>query len=313
MESTQEQQDDAHEGEEEEEVVEEMTEADVICMLDSELDQHSRCVRVLLKEEAVADLRGVTPAALTSLRHSGIAVLDGVVGTAEAADALADVCASACAEGLARPSGREGNDAAVRGDKVVWLTKEGDPARPTSAGQDHPGRIDITNVGATAAMLEWLDSDVDALAGLSARERQLAVYAPGERGYERHRDALPSSGPREEPSLEDGGVGTQRCLTTILYCVGENWSGKGGRLRAWLSPVALGGLPASGLLGADLPGLQVIDVSSDPLKRGFGDDGAHVVITPRRGRLVMFLAGAIDHRVEPCEGAERVAMSTWYH
>lgn len=284
--------------EEEEEEMEDLSEAELIKMLDSMEDPHTTCSRVIFDNDSQGSLTVLPPNVVTCLRRFGVCICDGLPGAHEAAMELRKLALELHEKGSLMVAGREGDDRRVRSDTVIWLCCPGDKPRETAASMP----------ALAANFFTAMDTDVASISGLTASERQLARYARGpDVGYQRHRDALPSKGPREELSPDDGGVGTQRCVTAILYCVDEDWNAedKGGRLKAWLSKEAL----KNAMEDRD----ELFENCTWHLDAEGGQP--HIEVSPAAGRVLLFLSGSVDHEVEALRGSAefRVAGTTWYH
>lgn len=116
---------------------------------------------------------------------------------------------------------------------------------------------------AVLVRLEVLQAQLVACAAagrlLGERELQVACYAPGGSGYQRHTDALPDDGMA-------GGNSAQRKLTAICYCNGGWAEEHGGALRLTLQ---------------DHQGGGTVDVA------------------PIAGRCLVFMSGCMPHEVLP--------------
>lgn len=264
----------ADEEEEEEEEVEEISESEVISMLDAEQDPHRRCVRAMRSVDG-------TPAMVNDLHRRGLFSDEGI--DPAIALEIGSAARKASSTGRMTAGGSAGNDAVIRGDTTVMLNKE------------EAASLGLSNA---LAFFEEIKSQLESAITFSGEdgkahcEYQLALYKPGNLGYGRHRDALPSSG-AEEPPPEEGGVGVQRLVTAIIYSAdtgdaAEPWRGEkhGGRLRAWLSAEA--------------------NARGEPTPASLEPRG-----------LVAFLSGAVDHAVEPVSaetaaGASRAALTCWF-
>jgi hypothetical protein len=170
---------------------------------------------------------------------------------------------------------------------VAGEFRERDPLRDHKARDDvimflHPkdGLVqDEPAISIPFNKLQKLGQNLRRFAKLSDRdcEVQLALYAGNGGKYDRHRDSLPS----DASGANDDWGKSQRRITTICY--GTNSStfteASGGQLRLFPSPMA---------------GSGEIDIS------------------PKPGRLVVFLSGSMDHAVCPCF-TNRVAMTVWWH
>lgn len=217
--------------EQEEEVVEDMTEAELLSLLDAEADP-LLVARTLLRDGWRARLQAAGATALSSahveaLLARGWAVLEGAC-SAEAC-AAADEEASRRLQGglLCDPGEMHASrddpfrDSAARGDRLAFVPRAGDKGALSGA----------------LAALEALRGQAGLVFALrdgrAGDETQLAVYSGQGESYARHRDALPQ--PRHG---DDTGLPPQRKLTAVLY-LGE--CQEGGELRLYPSPEGGGG------------------------------------------------------------------------
>ncbi len=183
-------------------------------------------------------LRVLPPSALEGLRARGFAVVDGLLGEETAADLRASVLAAAGAGALtdAASAGVEYRAApGARSDAIAWLPGA-DPGSPPP----HPA-LGGAGMGAVRRLLADIAADVGTAVRLAlppgaCGEIQVALYPPGGR-YVRHRDALPDDGGEDEDEAGVGGPGGlglgQRRVTVVLYA-NPGWApADGGKLRLW--------------------------------------------------------------------------------
>ena len=111
--------------------------------------------------------------------------------------------------------------------------------------------------------------------------------------YERHRDGFPSAGDEEDDGSADEASPMWRRVTSILYLNESNWpSADGGALRVYHP--------------------QKPSDNTDAVGSGDSDrDSQCVDVYPQGGRLVVFMAGAVEHEVLPAYAA-RVALTAWF-
>ncbi|ORX50525.1 hypothetical protein DM01DRAFT_1324946 [Hesseltinella vesiculosa] len=119
-----------------------------------------------------------------------------------------------------------------------------------------------------------LHDDLSSMIRLNGKtEYQLAYYHPNNARYERHRDALPTDDPEDT---------NQRRVTAILY-LNANWTnGDGGELK--------------------IHGHENADTGLE--------DSADRYVHPLLGRMVIFMSGVTDHEVCPAK-KERFALTAW--
>ncbi|KAI8919753.1 hypothetical protein BC831DRAFT_526578 [Entophlyctis helioformis] len=265
------------EDEDAEEVMEEISEAELLELMEQEQDSLLTC-RGLFKDPVNGpaldslDLSSlfsslslsssahaqasndIKPEHIRQLFDRGLAVMDGFVSADEvgafqvAAEGLVQAGRLTMAS-MVRPDDDPFRARTVRGDEICWI---------------HPGE---------AGALEPLVNRMLALQTLLAQaihlqgscEFQLAHYAANAKGYESHRDAFPTSDP-DDPD--------QRRVTAICY-LNPDWNHEtqGGALR-----------------------IHRRDLEQD--------------ISPIAGRVVIFMSGVVDHEVLS-SSRPRYALTCW--
>ncbi|KAJ1446567.1 hypothetical protein M885DRAFT_545967 [Pelagophyceae sp. CCMP2097] len=266
---------------EEEEEGGEMTETELIRMLDDEKPALDVC-RTLLRAPAALAAAAAASAAwggalqprhAAQLAEHGFFVIDDFLAADAATNAAGAARARLATGALATSADHAGapgaadavadfRDHAARGDRLQllggWAAAVNDAA-----------------LGAAARALKEVRDDlarVCHLAGGETDELQLAVYAGGGEAYQRHRDAIPDDVASSRAAQL--GCAKQRRLTLVAY-LGE-------------------GAPAGGAL------------------RLFSATGAVVDVDPRPRRLVCFFSGAPDHEVLPAHSF-RAALTAWLY
>ncbi|KAI8060295.1 hypothetical protein BC940DRAFT_312245 [Gongronella butleri] len=261
--------------EEEEEIVEDITESELLKYLDQQQDPlqvaqrlfyHELNTLTAQKHEHDWKLKCIPNKCMEELYAKGwtqmdyLIDLDTLKGARHEADAWLQ-------QGKFMPASRAKTseedpfrDTNARDDAIVWL----DPA-----ANDNP-----TNFQKVLDFFSGpLHADLASMIRLNGKtEYQLAYYHPDNARYECHRDALPTDDPDDT---------TQRRVTAILYLNPGFCNSEGGELKIH------GHRSASGL-----------------------EDSADRLIHPLLGRVVIFLSGVVDHEVCPAK-KERFALTAW--
>ncbi|KAG2202207.1 hypothetical protein INT47_002126 [Mucor saturninus] len=264
---------------EEEEIVEEISENELLRYLDQQENPLSVAQRLFYHELNTTqyqrqsdtwDLNCLTPQALEELYGTGWTELEGIVdldtlkGAHEEAVSLQD--AYVMPKDL-RAEDDPFRDVSARDDAIVWL----DPNNENNA----LGTVDTPPY--LSRILEFISGplyhDLSKMIRLQGRtEYQLAYYHPNGARYERHRDALPTDDPSD---------GNQRRVTVVLY-LNPGWvAGDGGEVKI-LSRTDDHGLP----------------------------EGADRIVKPQMGKILLFLSGVVDYEVLPTH-KPRYALTTW--
>uniref|UniRef100_A0A061R380 p-loop containing nucleoside triphosphate hydrolase protein n=1 Tax=Tetraselmis sp. GSL018 TaxID=582737 RepID=A0A061R380_9CHLO len=341
--------DEEGEEEEEEEEVVELTEEQLINLLDREEDPFQVCSRLFhaLSPGGASDrpMKHISPEQAQHFKALGFLVVDGFVDGG-IASRLRTVGLDMSARGELCPAaeldaGAGFSDRGARSDRLCFLHRG-----------HHPEPIE-----SVLERLEELQEDLSTLMLLRQRaEYQLAHYQPNGAFYKRHRDALPCDSSEED----------QRRVTAIVYTSPCWRTVHGGALRLWLPAGAAvpraraqpsqgsqepsqgsrafqngarprpDGAPRENGLSnghrglangmAHSPGGQSPDSSRSSLEHGraaldaccslphvsLREAGEEYVveIAPTAGRLVVFLSGCVDHEVTP-SFTERVALTAW--
>jgi hypothetical protein len=262
-------------------------------------------------EEDEEPLTVLSPEHLSALYEDGFCVVDSALDPATAVAAgLEALDRESSTTGGFMQAGLAGHDAKVRDDRTLFLHPEqcqGD----ASGDQEAAAKAAAAAAGAAAldravAVMGAVHRDVASAIrlkhGASRPELQLAVYRgapPTPRGttpgqgarYERHRDGFPSAGDEEDEAAAEGPM--WRRVTSILYLNEQPWPlTQGGALRVYR--------PRSDDAG--------VAGSVEQHQEG---EGGWVDVAPEGGRLVVFMAGAVEHEVLPAY-APRVALTAWF-
>lgn len=235
-------------------------------------------LRTAAAATAGGELEVLSRTALDALYTRGYCVLDAALSPALAHCAGAEALAKERQQdGGFADAGLPGQDARVRDDRTVFL---------------HPERGPVGSplLVKSAALLAAVHRDIASVLrlryGASRPELQLAVYRGSGARYERHRDGFPTGGGEEEElSFKLTGQGPMwRRVTAILYLNRPWTAANGGSLRLYrpCEPEAEG---------------DQVEAWED--------------VAPEGGRLVVFMAGAVEHEVMPAF-AERVALTAWF-
>ncbi|CEP13950.1 hypothetical protein [Parasitella parasitica] len=159
-------------------------------------------------------------------------------------------------------------DAAARDDSILWF----DPGNQANHGM---GIVDTPPY--FERILEFIQgpfmSDIKSMLRLNGRaEYQLAYFHPGGARYERHRDALPTDDPQDT---------NQRRISAVFY-LNPGWvTGHGGEVKIYSRP--------------DDHGLP---------------EGAERIVKPLLGRILVLLSGVVDHEILPSY-KDRYALTVW--
>ena len=260
-------------GQEEEEEVVYLDEAEAFRMLDAAEPPLSVCSRLFL-ETPSTDGALLSAAAAAHLRAFGWAVLPSLLSEAEAAAARA-AALSLPPGALQQPPSVSGiTDTTARSDLVLFLH----PSQPPST----PG----SSLAVVLSRLAALRHELGNLLRLDAPEPefQLGVYPGGGAAYARHRDAFP----------DDGSTRGMRRLTCVAYCNAPDSDCRSG----------------GGALRLFVPGRQAEKMDEQLPACVDASSATHVDITPVGGACVIFLSGAVEHEVLPCS-VPRVAVTAW--
>ncbi|KAI9265634.1 hypothetical protein BY458DRAFT_547826 [Sporodiniella umbellata] len=260
----------------EEEIVEEMTEDELLKYLDQQEDALTVSQRLFYQElnttqsQHQADtwlLQTLNAQDLETLYGQGWVELEGLIdldllkAAYTEAKTLYEQGSLVPASRVKETSEDPFRDTTARDDAIVWLDPQGEVENKASL----PPPTHLQQV------LDYLQGpfaqDLKRAIRLNGRsEYQLAYYHPHGAHYDRHRDALPTDDPNDTD---------QRRLTAVLY-LNPGWtSGDGGELK--------------------IHGRA---------------DGADRYIKPRLGNLLLFLSGVVDHEVMPSK-RERFALTSW--
>ncbi|CAO3697679.1 unnamed protein product [Rhizopus stolonifer] len=267
---------------EEEEIVEEITEDELLKYLDQQEDALTVSQRLFYNELNTTEsqhksdswnLECLTAKDVEELYGKGWTELEGLIdldilrGAFEEAKDLHEknilVPASRVKENTDDPF----RDVTARDDAIVWLD-------PQDNVDSHVSTTPPPNLQKVLDFLQGpFHHDVSNMVRLNGRnEYQLAYYHPNGAHYERHRDALPTDDPQDKD---------QRRVTAVLY-LNPGWvSGDGGELKI------------HGRLD----------------KQGF-PEGADRLVKPQLGKILLFLSGVVDHEVMPSK-KERYALTSW--
>eukprot|EP01134_Creolimax_fragrantissima_P007564 CFRG7564T1 len=270
-----------YEGEEEEyddEEVVEMSEAELISMLDAERDPLSVCQKLFVdcfedKLNIEGNLCVLTASQIKELHDEGYITMSLVNNyVAEARKEILELISTKqielCPAGhqiehgtAEEESVTEDNcynfDSRARGDSVAFLHVDQEPVLQSS------------NLCQLIHTFKGIQKDLTTVMNLKheSAEYQLALYPGKGTHYQKHRDALP----------DDGSEYYQRRITIICYLNTEWQEQDGGHLRVFKPPMTGGGS---------------IDTA------------------PEAGRVIIFLSGAMDHEVMP-SFADRLALTAW--
>ena len=222
------------------------------------------------------------------------------------------------------------NSKSTRDDQIAWLspsshdnnegTKEGTKKETENAAQEAPqeGTQDVqeTLIGLFQPLLKEIAGWVpgSSVEGTPlAVEYQLANYGQSAAGYSRHLDytlhvrqggggGAAAGGADDDGGGKSGGSATTaavtgRYLSAVLY-LNDQWSDtQGGDLRVW-PPRSCSFSSAS---SAAAVGVLATTTS-------------YVDISPRGGRLVVFLSSSIPHQVRRIKSTQnRIALTAWVH
>ncbi|OZJ02015.1 hypothetical protein BZG36_05202 [Bifiguratus adelaidae] len=284
-------------GEEEEEVVVEITEDDLLQYLDSQ-EEALVIAQGLFKEHSTGSL-----GELLSDKHAqelytrGWTVLDHGIDTGLVSGAF-DSAMQLVKDNQLKPASElkmseEGDedpyrDRKARDDLTVWLHPQGTAS--SSAVSASTGNVQSLVDVLAGPLYNDISSIIHLSASPTSTEYQLAYYPPTNARYERHRDALPTN----DPSDTD-----QRRVTCIAYLNQEWQAGMGGELVLYQKQ--------SEFKVNDAPP----DVEYIPPEAGDSQSLGKFVVPPLGGRMVIFLSGVMDHEVLPSKG-ERFAITAWY-
>ncbi|KNC78176.1 hypothetical protein SARC_09383 [Sphaeroforma arctica JP610] len=268
--------------EDEEEEIVEMSEAELIAMLDGERDPLSVCQQLFVKSyedklDAAADLKYLSKSQIQELYNEGYFTMDwdaslvaatrveimDLINTQqiklEPAGHQPGTVDSTSDDENVESSGAfcASFDSRARGDSISFLKVDESPVHDTE------------NLSQMIALYKNIQRDLKNVINLKheSAEYQLALYPGRGTHYEKHRDALP----------DDGSEWDQRRVTIICYLNSEWKEADGGHLRIYKPPMT---------------------------------GGDQVEIEPQAGRVIVFLSGAIDHEVMPSY-AERLALTAW--
>lgn len=228
--------------------------------------------------------------AICELKNKGFTYIDNILGE-EDMQTIYEACMKRVEDKKLLPAKEAAHndphhDWTVRGDLIEFL-HEG------NYGDDYFMNNDATFLP-IKSMFDDLTSELHQIIRLNGNmiERQLAYYPPNNIGYHRHRDALPDGGDNNFADFQY----FPRRITAIIYIndVHTKWQADhGGCLRIYLK--------------ARDP-FRSRDSENDDDK-----EGEFVDIEPIAGRMVIFLSGAIDHKVLPILNHHRLAITSWYH
>ncbi|GMH41658.1 hypothetical protein BSKO_09568 [Bryopsis sp. KO-2023] len=202
--------------EEEEEEVVEVTEEEVMRMLDSQEDPFQVCSRLFYRKVSnPICLKRLNITHVEEFKQHGYIVLDNFVSREVATLIRAETLRLKQRGRLAEASkmGHSSFQATgARGDSILWLHL-GKPPMVTPA------------FGALAVAFQELQEDLAEFTKLKVQtaEYQLACYPGHGTKYAKHRDAFP----------DDGNEQNQRRITAIAYMNPEWKAGDGGALRLW--------------------------------------------------------------------------------
>lgn len=224
----------AEEEEEEEEVIE-VTEEEMLKLLDRDRDPFIVCSSLFrpLPEDAHDRLKVLTPGAARHLIERGYLVMDAALPPAAARE-LAAAARDAFDGGLMVPAASLGADSdehrytdrSARSDAILWLSPGGGDYSNADADADTNAAAEVrSRVRGALSFLDALRGDLETFTALNrgVTELQLAAYPGSGAHYVRHRDALP----------DDGSEAEQRRVTAIVYA-NEAWAeADGGALRLW--------------------------------------------------------------------------------
>ncbi|KAL3146189.1 Egl nine 1 [Trebouxia sp. C0010 RCD-2024] len=215
--------------EETEEEVVELSEIDLLQLLDSQEPALQVCSRIFTQNCQVTSdqLKLLSQSQLSDLKSIGFIIKDACM-TVEAAQQLHAEVLRLHSLGSLQQASQVGmmpdmrmdkfTDVSARDDQIMWL-HEGEAQSPETSA-----RVQAMQV------LQDLQTDLHAVMRLEKRsaEYQLAVYMGAGSQYVKHRDALP----------DDAADSNQRRVTAILYANPDWAPGHGGELRLWLPPGA---------------------------------------------------------------------------
>jgi len=248
------------------------------------------------------DLEVLSGTALEALYDQGFCVIDAALDPAMAHCAGAEALVKERdRDGGFEDAGLVGQDARVRDDRTVFLRPERGP-------------VGSPLLVAAADLMSAVHRDVASAVrlrhGATRPELQLAAYNSPGAHYARHRDGFPTGGGEEEEiSFQLTGQGPMwRRVTAILYLNGP-WdaAADGGALRLYQPAQALPTTSTSVAQPASSrEGQQQQDDEGAMQKAEEWQD-----VDPIGGRLVVFLAGAVEHEVRPAY-APRVALTAWF-
>jgi SM-20-related protein len=230
------------------------------------------------------ELEVLGQAALASLYTRGYCVVDGALEPAIAHCAGAEALVKEQHEsGGFADAGLAGQDARVRDDRTVFL-------HPERGAVGSPLLVAATEL--MAAVHRDVATAVRLRYGASRPELQLATYSSSGARYARHRDGFPmGGGEEEEVSFKLTGQGPMwRRVTAILYLNGPWAEANGGSLRLY----------------------RPREFAKDEEEEEEEEENEEWEdVAPEGGRLVIFMAGAVEHEVLPTF-APRIALTAWF-
>ncbi|ORE02734.1 hypothetical protein BCV72DRAFT_44773 [Rhizopus microsporus var. microsporus] len=269
--------------EQEEEVVEEITEAELLKYLDEQEDALSIAQRLFYHELNTTeyqhqcsswDLQCLTPNDVEELYGKGWTEIEGLIdlnilrGAFEESKNLQErnlfVPPSQLKETLDDPY----RDVTARGDSIIWLDPQGNV--DNQASMEPPPYLEKV----LAFLQGPLFHDISRMIRLIGQrlECQLSFYHSNGARYERHRDAFPTDDPNDL---------YQRRVTVVVF-LNPGWmSEDGGELKIY----------------------------GRKDKKGM-PEGAERVIRPQLGRMVIMMSGAIDYEMMPSY-KDHFMLTTW--
>lgn len=220
--------DDTSVGEQEEEEIVELSEEDLLQLLDNQEPALQVCSRLFHEGwDKHARFSCLNQDQISDLQHRGFIIKDECLAET-VCEQLHATAVQLHSAGNMEKATKVGlmpdmpldkfTDVSARGDSITWL-HEGNISGPGgSAGLQ------------AMQLLQEVQADLHSIMRLEKRsaEYQLAVYVGGGSQYVKHRDALP----------DDGADPNQRRVTAILYANPDWRPANGGQLRIWLPPAA---------------------------------------------------------------------------